>query len=84
MVQEPVVTKVSTPPLVIVQTPAVLVVKVRGSPEEALAVSAGVVPKFCAPGLMKVMVCGAVGVTLFDAADAAPVPAELVAVTVKV
>jgi hypothetical protein len=30
------------------------------------------------------MVCGALGVTEFDAADAGPVPMELVAVTVKV
>ena len=50
----------------------------------AIADSVGVVPKVCVPGLLKVMVWLALGVTLIDAADAGPVPAELVAVTVKV
>lgn len=84
MVQLPLVIKVSAPPLVTVHTAVVLEVKLTGSPELAVAVSVGVVPKFCAPGLAKVIVCVASGVVLFDAADGAPVPAELVAVTVKV
>ncbi|MNU98234.1 hypothetical protein D3C71_883390 [compost metagenome] len=42
------------------------------------------VPKFCVPGLLKVMVCGDAGITLLDAADASPVPAALLAVMVKV
>ena len=67
-----------------VQTPVVDEVNVGVSPESDVAVSVGVVPKFCAPGLLKVMVCGDAGVIELDAADAAPVPAELVAVTVKV
>ena len=41
-------------------------------------------PKFCGPGLLKVMVCVALGVTLLEGADAGPVPATLSAVTVKV
>ena len=49
-----------------------------------MALSVGVVPKFCAPGLAKVMVWLALGVTEFDAVEAGPVPAELVAVTVNV
>ena len=84
MVQVPAVTKVKAPPVVIVHTPVVLEVKLTLRPESEVAVSVGVVPKFCAPGLAKVMVCGALGVTLLDAADAAPVPTALVAVTVKV
>ena len=67
-----------------VQTPVVLEVKVGARPEEAVAVRVGEVPNVCVPGLAKVMVWPAMGVTLFDAADAAPGPAELVAVTVKV
>ncbi|WP_211209726.1 hypothetical protein, partial [Uliginosibacterium gangwonense] len=54
------------------------------SPEPEVAVNVGVVPKFCAPGLAKVMVCDVLGVTLFEAAEAEPVPALFVAVTVKV
>ena len=84
MVQVPTSAKLNTPPLVIVHTPVVPEVKVGVRPEVALAVSVGVVPKFCAPGLAKVMVWLAFGVTLFDAPEADPVPAELVAVTVKV
>ena len=68
----------------IVHTPVVLELNVGVRPEVAVAVNVGLVPKFCAPGLLKSMYCGALGVTLFDAADAVPVPAELVAVTVKV
>ena len=67
-----------------VHTPVVDEVNVTVSPEVDVAVSVGVVPKFCAPGLVKVMVCAAFGVTLLEAAEAGPVPAELVAVTVNV
>jgi hypothetical protein len=84
IVHVPAVTKVSAPPLVIVHTPVVDDVNVTVRPELAVAVSVGVVPKFCAPGFAKVIVCAPFGVTLFDAAEAAPVPALLVAVTVKV
>jgi hypothetical protein len=84
MVQEPAVTKLKAPPLVIVHTPVVPEVNVTVRPEVELALSVGVVPRACAPGLLKVMIWLALGVTLVDAADAAPVPAELVAVTVKV
>ena len=84
MVQLPVATKLKAPPLVIVQTPVVEEVKLTASPELAVAVKVGVVPKFCAPGSAKVIVWLAAGVTEFDAAEASPVPAPLVAVTVKV
>ena len=83
MVQVPTLAKLNTPPLVIVHTPVVLEVKLTLRPESELADRVGEVPKFCAPGLANVMVWGALGVTLFDAAEADPVPAELVAVTVK-
>jgi hypothetical protein len=82
--QVPDVTKVSVPPLVMVHTPVVVELKATVSPDVEVAVSVGVVPKFCAPGLLNVMVCEAAGIAEFDAADAEPVPAELVAVTVKV
>jgi hypothetical protein len=59
-------------------------VNVTGKPDVLLAVSVGVVPKFCVPGLLKVMVWPPLGVTAFDAADGAPGPTTLVAVTVKV
>ena len=84
MVALPAVKKVKIPPLVIVQTAGVALVKVGINPEVAVAVNVGVVPKFCAPGSVKVMVCAALGVTLFEAAEAVPVPALFVAVTVKV
>ena len=84
MVQVPVVTKVKAPPLVMVQTPVVLEVKAGVKPELAVALKVGVVPKLFEPGLAKLMVWLALGVTLFDAAEADPVPTELVAVTVKV
>jgi hypothetical protein len=83
MVQLPVVTKLKAPPLVIVHTPVVDELKLGVKLELAVALSVGVVPKFCAPGLLKVMVCAALGVALFDALEAEPVPAELVAVTLK-
>src|SRR3569623_3777503 len=50
IVHVPVVTKVNAPPLVTVQTPVVLDVKLTVSPESLVAVKVGVVPKFCAPG----------------------------------
>jgi hypothetical protein len=84
MVQVPGVTVVSTPPEVTVHTAVVLDVNVTGRPELAVAVKLGVVPKFCVPGLLKVIVWLPFGVTAFDAAEALPVPMPLVAVTVKV
>jgi hypothetical protein len=78
------VTNVNAPPEVTVQTPAVVEVKVTGNVELAVAVKVGVVPKVCAPGGLKVMVWGALGVTAEDAVDAEPEPAEFLAVTVKV
>src|SRR3569623_69408 len=51
MVQVPVETKVSAPPEVIVQTPVVLDVRLTVSPDVAVAVNVGVVPKFWPPGL---------------------------------
>ena len=84
MVQLPAVMKVRLPPLVMVHTPVVAELKLTGRLEEALAVRVGVVPKFCAPGLLKVMVWLAFGVTLLLAADGVLVPTALVAVTVKV
>jgi hypothetical protein len=83
MVQLPVVIKVNSPPLVIVHTPVVDEVKLGVKLELALAVNVGVVPKLWLPGLLKVMVCAAIGVTLLDALEAEPVPAEFVAVTLK-
>ena len=80
----PVVRKVSAPPEVIVATLGVSDVKVGVRLESAVALSVGVVPKFCVPGFVNVIVCEALGVTEFEAADAEPVPAELVAMTVKV
>src|ERR1043166_2324601 len=84
IVQLPAVRKASTPPVVIVQTAGVDDVKDTVRADEAVAVRVGVVPKVCAAGCANVMVCAAFGVTAFEAADAGPVPAELVAVTVKV
>ncbi len=84
MVQVPAVTKVKAPPEVIVQTPVVDEVKLTVKPEVAVALSVGVVPKFCAPGLAKVMVWLALGVAELEAPDAVLVPIALVAVTVKV
>ena len=52
--------------------------------DAAVAVNVGVVPRFCGPGLANVIVWVPFGVTAFDAADGAPVPAELAAVNVKV
>src|SRR5579884_3067678 len=82
--QLPALTNVTAPPDVIVHTPVVVDVNVTVSVELAVALKVGVVPKFCAPGLLNVIVCAAFGVTEFDAAEAEPVPTEFVAVTVNV
>lgn len=84
MVQVPAVTKVSAPPLVMVHTLDVLLENATGRPELAVAPVVGDVPKFWAPGLMKLMLWLARGVTGNELPESAPVPAELVAVTVKV
>ena len=84
MVQVPAVTNVTAPSEVMVQTPVVDEVKVGVRPESEFAEKVGVVPKFCEPGLVKVMVWVAFGVMELEAEDAGPVPAELSAVTVKV
>jgi hypothetical protein len=78
------VINVNAPPLVIVHTPVVDEVNVGVKPESDVALKVGVVPKFCAPGLAKVIVCAAFGVMEFDAPEAKLVPSELVAVTVNV
>jgi hypothetical protein len=82
--QVPVVRKVTVPALVIVHTAGVDDVKATVRPEDAVAVSVGVVPKLWAAGLANVIVCAAFGVTALEAADGALVPVLLVAVTVKV
>jgi hypothetical protein len=69
---------------VIVHTLVVADVNVTASPELALAVSAGDVPSACDPGFANVIVWVPLGVTLFEAADGDPVPADVVAVTVNV
>jgi hypothetical protein len=79
-----VVTKLKAPPLLIVHTPIVAELKLGVNPELALAVKVGLVPMFCAPGLVNVMVCDPIGVTLLEALELLPVPALLVAVTLKV
>ena len=82
IVQFPALTNASKPPVVIVQTPGVA--ELNATVSVAVAVSVGVVPNTCGPGLLNVIVCGAFGVTEFEAADAAPVPTLFVAVTVNV
>ena len=77
-------TSVRAPLVVIVQTDMVDDVNVGANPEDDVAVSVGGVPRFCGPGLANVIVWVPFGVTAFDAADGAPVPAELAAVNVKV
>jgi hypothetical protein len=84
IVQVPAVKKVSAPTDVMVHTLVVDDVKVGVRPESDVAVSVGLVPKFCDPGFANVMVWPAFGVTELEALDAGPVPAELLAVTVKV
>lgn len=56
IVHVPAVTKVVMPPLVIVQTPVVAELNVTVKPDEAVALSVGVVPKFFEPGLLNVIV----------------------------
>ena len=82
--QVPSVTNASTPPLVIVQTPEVDEVNETGSPEVDVAVTVGVVPKYCVTGVVNVIDCELKGVVELDAPEAMPVPTLLVAVTVKV
>ena len=89
MVQLPVAMNASTPSEVTVQTAVVEEVKVTSRPEVAEAPPltsrrSGVEPKFCEPGLAKVMICGPAGATALLGTDATLVPAELVAVTEKV
>jgi hypothetical protein len=55
MVQVPVVTKVRTPPLVIVQTLVVVEVKATDKVDVAVADNVGLFPKVCDPGLLNVM-----------------------------
>ena len=50
-------TKVSAPALVIVHTLVVEDVNDTAKDEVEVAVNVGVVPKFCAPGFAKLMVC---------------------------
>ena len=84
IVQVPAATNVSRPPLEIVQTPVVADVKAIIKAELDVAVSVGVVPKLFVPGLANEINCEPIGVVDPDDADALPVPALLVAVTVKV
>jgi ethanolamine utilization microcompartment shell protein EutS len=60
------------------------VLKLTAKPELAVAVKVGVDPNACAPGLGKLIVWLAFGVTALEAADICPVPAAFVAVTVNV
>ncbi|MES2223135.1 MAG: hypothetical protein V4587_19460, partial [Acidobacteriota bacterium] len=76
-------TVVSVPAGVMVQTPVVDEEKVTDRSELAVATRVGEVPKFCVPGLLNVTAWLAMGVTLLEFDEAAPVPAELLAVTVK-
>ena len=84
IVQVPAATNANTPPLVIVQTPEVDEVNETGSPEVDVAVTVGVVPKYCVTGVVNVIDCVLKGVVELDAPEAMPVPTLLVAVTVKV
>lgn len=68
--QVPAVTKVSASPVVMVHTPGVEDVNTGVNPESEVAVSVGVVPKFCAPGVAKVIVCAAAGVIELGRRDA--------------
>ena len=82
--QMPAATNVRVPAEVILQTAGAEEENDTGKPESEVAVTVGVVPKFCAPGLVNVIAWPAAGVTPLDAGDATPVPELLVAVTVKV
>jgi hypothetical protein len=84
MVQVPTAMVLSAPEDVIVQTDDVVEVKTTARPEVEVAISVVDPPKFCGPGLAKVMVWTLAGVMGFDGADAVPVPALFVALTEKV
>ena len=84
IVQVPVLISVRAPLVVIVQTAVVDDVNVGVNPDDDVAVSVGDVPRLCWPGLANAIVWVPFGVTAFDAADSAPVPAEFVAVNVNV
>ncbi|MNN06887.1 hypothetical protein D3C81_1196950 [compost metagenome] len=77
MVQVPMVRKCAAPVEVMLHTDGVLELNVGVRPESTVAVKVGVVPKSCARGLSKVMVCLALGVVMLDEADDGPVPATL-------
>jgi hypothetical protein len=83
-VHVPAVTNVSTPPLVIVQTPVVDDVNDTVKLESDVAVNVGVVPKLFTPGFAKVIDWESFGVTLDEATEATDGPTLFVAVTVKV
>lgn len=57
MLHVPEVTNVSAPPLVTVPTLVVVELNATLSPEVEFAVSVGVVPNVCVPGLLNVIVC---------------------------
>ncbi len=84
MVHAPAVMKVSAPLLLMVHTSIVAEVKVTSNPALLVALSVGVVPKVCEPGLVNVIVCPPEGVTAVVAVEEADVPALLVAMTVNV
>jgi hypothetical protein len=69
---------------VTVQTDGVVDANDTGRPDVDVANSWWDAPKVCEPGFVNWIVCVPCGVTLFDAADATPGPALVVAVTVKV
>src|SRR5579875_409720 len=83
IMQVPAATNVTVPPVVTVHTLGEPDEKLTGNPDDAVAVNVGAVPKSCAPGLLKAMVCGAFGVTALDSPDDAPVPIRLAALTEK-
>ena len=83
-VQVPALAKPSSPAAVTVHTDGVDDAKRSGRPESTEATSVGVVPNACAPGLAKVITWVTAVVTSLEAADDGPVPALLVAFTVKV
>src|SRR5690242_820609 len=72
--QLPALTKVSARPELMVHTPVVEELNVGASGEVAVADRVGAVPKFCAPGLAKVIVWLAFGVTALEAPEATLVP----------
>ena len=84
MIAVPALWNVRAPPVVMVATSVSPLEKVTVSPESEVALSVGLVPKFCVPGFANVIVCTALGVTLLDAADSEPVPTVFVAVTLNV